>query len=67
MLQPSAMIMADRATRRHALSAHPQAPILSARLPRQRGNATRRLTAAALRRLANHVEPRRGYTSAPVV
>ena len=67
MLQPSAMIMADKATRQHVLSAHPQAPIISARPLRQRGNATRRLTALALRRLANHVEPRHGYTSAPVV
>jgi hypothetical protein len=67
MLQPSAMIMADKATRQHALSAHPRAPIISARPPRQRGNATRRLAAVALRRLANHVDPRCGYTSAPVV
>jgi hypothetical protein len=67
MLQPSAMIMADNATRQHVLSAHPQAAVISARPSRQRGDATRRLAAAALRRLANHVEPRRGYTAAPVV
>lgn len=64
MLQPSAMIMADRVTRQHVLSAHPQAPVSSASPPRRRGTAARRVTAVALRRLANHIEPRRGYTAA---
>jgi hypothetical protein len=58
MLVPAAMVLADRATRQHALSARPQAPTVSARTPRRRGQAMRRLTAVALRRLADHVEPR---------
>jgi hypothetical protein len=66
MLQPTSMIMADRVTRLHVLSAHPQAPAISARPPRHRGTAIRRLTAVALRRLANRVEPRRVTASAPV-
>jgi hypothetical protein len=44
MFDPTAMIMADTATRQHVRSAHPKA----------------RLTVATLRRLADHVEPRHG-------
>ena len=69
MLQPTSMIMADKATRQHLLSAHPQAPTISAGAPRRRDTTTRRLTAlaaVALRRLANRIEPGRVTTSAPV-
>lgn len=66
MLQPTSMIMADQATRRHLLSAHPQAPTTTARAPRRRDTTTRRLTAVVLRRLADRIEPRRVYSSAPV-
>jgi hypothetical protein len=58
MLSPTAMVMADKATKQHVLSAHPQSPTISARAPRRRGDATRRLTALALRQLADRVEPR---------
>jgi hypothetical protein len=65
MLLPTAMIVADKATRQHLLSAHPQAPTIAARAPRRRNTTTRRLTAVALRRLADRIEPRRVYSSAP--
>jgi hypothetical protein len=65
MLLPTAMIMADKATRQHLLSAHPQAPTVSVRAPRHRNTTIRRLTAVALRRLADRIEPRRVYRSAP--
>src|SRR5918998_1181716 len=42
-----------RSTRRHLLSAHPAAP--AQRPPRHRGDAVRRRTVAALRRLADHL------------
>ena len=64
MFDPTAMIMADRATRHHVLSARPQAPTTPDRPPRERGDAMRRLTAVALRRLADRLEPRRA-TCAP--
>jgi hypothetical protein len=65
MFDPTAMIMADKATKHHVLSAGPQAPTTPDRPPRQRGDATRRLTAVALRRLADRLEPRRATTCAP--
>jgi hypothetical protein len=65
MFEPIAMIMADKATRHHVLSALPKARTTPERPPRQRGDAMRRLTVVALRRLADRVEPRRVNTSAP--
>jgi hypothetical protein len=61
MFDPSAMIMAHRANRHHVLSARPGAPTTPERPPlrsTRRGDATRRLTVAALRRLADRIEPR---------
>ena len=57
MLLPTAMIMSDRATRHHVLSARPDAPVTPERPPRQRGHELRRLTVTALRRLADRLEP----------
>jgi hypothetical protein len=65
MFDPTAMIMADNATRHHVLSAHPKARTTPERPPRQRGDAMRRLTVVALRELADRLEPRRVGTSAP--
>jgi hypothetical protein len=65
MFDPTAMIMADKATRHQVLSARPKAPITPEHQPRQRGDAMRRLTATALRRLADRLEPCRFNTSAP--
>ncbi|MGS2642952.1 hypothetical protein [Streptosporangium sp. LJ11] len=70
MFDPVAMILADKATRRHVLSARPNAPTVPERPRRRRGAAVRRLTAVALRRLADRVEPRcvkprRAGTTAP--
>jgi hypothetical protein len=59
LLDPTAMIMADRATLNDVLSARPDAPVVPERAPRQRGDALRRLTVAALRGLADRLEPRR--------
>jgi hypothetical protein len=59
LFDPTAMIMADRATLAHALSARPDAPVVPERPPRQRGDALRKLTVAALRGLADRLEPRR--------
>lgn len=56
MFDPTAMIMADKATRHHVLSARPNARTTPDRPPRQRGAALRRLTAVSLRRLADRVE-----------
>lgn len=58
MFDPTAMIMADKATKHHVLSARPQARTTPERPPRQRGESMRQLAAAALRRLADRVEPR---------
>jgi hypothetical protein len=66
MLDPSAMIIVQ-ATRRDVLSARPHAPTVPERPPRQRGDTMRRLTVAALRRLADRIEPRCVDTSAPAV
>lgn len=65
MFDPSVMIMADEATRRHVLSARPNVPTTPERPPPLRGHAMRRLTATALRRLADRLEPCRFNTSAP--
>jgi hypothetical protein len=59
MFDPTAMIMADKATKQHVLSARPKARTTPERPPRQRGESMRLLAAAALRRLADRVEPRR--------
>ncbi|WP_173159369.1 hypothetical protein [Phytohabitans suffuscus] len=66
MFDPSAMIMADRATRHHVLSARPDARTRPERPPGQRGDSMRQLAAATLRRLADRVEPRRVESCAPV-
>ncbi|QYN38336.1 hypothetical protein K1T35_14585 [Pseudonocardia sp. DSM 110487] len=58
MFDPLAMIIADHATKQHVLSARPTAPRVPERPPRQRGDAIRRLTGTALRRLADRIEPR---------
>ena len=66
MFDPLAMIIADHATRQQVLSARPEAPVLAERPPRQHRDAFRRLVAAALRRLADRMEPRcAACTSAP--
>ena len=59
MLDPTAMIMADKATKHHVLSARPKARTAPERPPRQRGESMRLLAAATLRRLADRVEPHR--------
>jgi hypothetical protein len=59
MLDPAAMILADRGVRRQVSSARPGAPVVPATASRPRRAAARRLTAGALRRLADAVEPRR--------
>jgi hypothetical protein len=65
MFDPLAMIIADHATKQHVLSARPEAPTTPARPPRRRGDTIRRLTVAALRGLADRVEPRGVETSLP--
>lgn len=65
MLDSTAMIIADRTTRRHVLSARPKARTTPERPARPRGDAMRRLTVAALRRLADRLEPPHVSTSAP--
>jgi hypothetical protein len=64
MFDPTAMIMADQSTRRHVLSARPNAPARLERPRRRRGGAMRRLTAVALRGIADRLEPRTVRTSA---
>ena len=64
MFDPTAMIMADKATRHHVLSARPTARTTPERRPRQRLDTMRRLTVLALRRLADGLEPRRVNTPA---
>jgi hypothetical protein len=59
MLEPTAIVLAEKATRQHVLSAHPKAPTVSAGAARVRSDAMRRLTAVVLRGLADRVEPRR--------
>ncbi len=64
MFDPAAMIMADKATKDLVLSARPNAPARLERPRRRRGGAMRRLTAVALRGLADRLEPRTVRTSA---
>ena len=61
MFDLSAMVMADNATREHVGSARPRARMRHDRAPRQRqhGDALRRVTVSALRRLADRVETKR--------
>jgi hypothetical protein len=60
-MDPIAMILADKATRQHVLSARPDADVETAAAPRRRtrSDAVRRGAAGGLRRLADRVEPRR--------
>jgi hypothetical protein len=58
MFDPTGMILADKATRRHVLSARPDAPVLPEPLTKQRGEGVRRVAVAGLRRLADRLEPR---------
>lgn len=67
MFDPTAMIMADRATKHHVLSARPKARTTPERPPRQRGESMRQLAATTLRRLADRVEPRTVETCVPTV
>lgn len=67
MLDPTAMILADKATRGHMTSAGPKAPIKPDRPARRpHTHAGRLLAATILRRLANRVEPRTVRTCQPV-
>jgi hypothetical protein len=54
MLVPTAIVMADNATRQHVLSARPTAPTVRA----ARSRPVRRLTVSTLRRLADGIERR---------
>jgi hypothetical protein len=65
MFDPLAMIIADRATKQHVLSGHPNAPTVPERPPRQRGDAMRRLIGTGLHRLADRIEPRCPDTCVP--
>ncbi|GAA4704384.1 hypothetical protein [Phytohabitans rumicis] len=65
MLDPTAMILADKATRHHVMSARPAAPTAPERPPRQRAEGMRLAAAVVLRRLADRVEPRRVETCVP--
>ena len=62
---PMAMVMADKATTDHVLSARPDARTVPERPPRRRGDAVRGLTVAALRRLADRLEPRGTCAAVP--
>jgi hypothetical protein len=59
MFALSAMVMADNATRHHVHSARPKARTQPERPPRQRRATMRELTATALHRLADRLEPHR--------
>jgi hypothetical protein len=59
--EPIAVISADRAVQSHVLSARPDAPVVP---DRPRG-ATRRRAAAALRRVADRLEPVRVVRPSP--
>ncbi|MFC0529575.1 hypothetical protein [Phytohabitans kaempferiae] len=65
MFDPTAMILADKATKHHVLSARPKARTTPDRPPRQRAESMRLRAATALRRLADRVEPRRAKTCVP--
>jgi len=58
-MEPLAIVLAITATKTHALSAMPDAPVQRSPEPRPRPTRPlRHTTAAALHRLANLVEPR---------
>ncbi|GAA0950658.1 hypothetical protein [Virgisporangium aurantiacum] len=57
MFDLSAMTIASNAVTDHVLSARPDAPTVRERPPRARGDAVRRLTVSALRRIADRLEP----------
>jgi hypothetical protein len=64
MLLPTAMVMADNATKRHVLSARPTAPTVTGGSRRRpRDGAVRRVAAVVLRRIADRVEPAPATTS----
>lgn len=65
MFDPTAMILADKATKHHVLSARPHARTAPERPPRQRGESMRLRAAATLRRLADRVEPRAAKPCVP--
>jgi hypothetical protein len=65
MFDPLAILIADHATKQQLLSARPEAPTRPERPPSQRRHAIRLLIVAALRRLADRLEPRCVSTSAP--
>jgi hypothetical protein len=56
MFDPLSVVLADKAVVQHVMSGRPDAPTTP---ERQRTRTLRRLTATALRRLANRIEPRR--------
>lgn len=60
MFDPTAMVLADKATRHHLTSAAPTAPTEPELSPRRQPSThgARTLIATALRRLATRVEPR---------
>jgi hypothetical protein len=58
MLDPAAMIQADKAMKRHILSARPDAPVVPDPPPKRPNYAIRRRMVFVLRRLADRLEPR---------
>lgn len=70
MIDPTAMIMADRLTRRQVTSARPDAPVVHdgpGRAPRRRArrDGARRALAVVLRRVADRLEPGASRASLP--
>jgi hypothetical protein len=66
MLEPIAMILADKAMRRHVTSARPHAPVRPDPPNRRpRAEAGRMQIAVLLRRLANRIEPCSAQTCQP--
>ncbi|WP_203714365.1 hypothetical protein, partial [Asanoa siamensis] len=57
MIDLTAMVLAEDATREHVLSARPTARVRRERSSPQRGEAMRRLMVTVLRRLADRLEP----------
>ena len=67
-MEPLAVLYAIQLTRGHALSAMPDAPIVPPEPPRpNRTEPIRRVTAAALHRLADLVEPRAASVGQPAL
>jgi len=57
-MDPLVFSLANEISRRNALSARPDAPVIPERPPRPRAHAAgRRAAAGALRRLADRLEP----------